>query len=176
MLTRMRTVGASIAALVLLAAIGTTLVLAQSGSDAPSDTGPVDLDTIREDAVRNLFDSDGRMVNPEHQLAVIAKEHEGGFGGYYFDKTDKSTVYVYMKDVTKTTAAEAAFRAAYSSDRQVSRVIAVQGPDRKRHIACQGIDTRGRKPHPDRSLRCGPDRRRAPDNGDAGDSRRSRGH
>ena len=127
MLTRMQTVGAAIVAFVLLAVIGTTLVLAQSGGDAPSDTGAVDLDTIREDAVRNLFDSDGRLVNPKQQLAVIAKEHEGGFGGYYFDETDKSTVYVYMKDVTKTAAAEAAFRAAYSGDRQVSRVIAVQG-------------------------------------------------
>lgn len=127
MLTRMQTVGAAIAAFVLLAAIGTTLALAQSGGDAPSDTGPVDLDTIREGAVRNLFDSDGRMINPEQRLAVIAKEHEGGFGGYYFDRTDKSTVYVYMKDVTKTAAAETAFRAAYSGDRQVSQVIAVQG-------------------------------------------------
>lgn len=127
MLTRMQTVGAAVVAFVLLAVIGTTLVLAQSGGDAPFDTGAVDLDTIREDAVRNLFDSDGRLVNPKQQLAVIAKEHEGGFGGYYFDETDKSTVYVYMKDVTKTAAAEAAFRAAYSGDRQVSRVIAVQG-------------------------------------------------
>ena len=53
--------------------------------------------------------------------------HEGGFGGYYFHDTDKSIVYVYMKDVTKTAAAEAAFRAAYSGDHQITQIIPVQG-------------------------------------------------
>ena len=127
MLTRMQTLGAVIVALALAVAIGTTLALAQSEDDAPTGTGSVDLDTIMEVAVRDMFDSDGRMINPDQQLAVISKEREGGFGGYRFDETDRSVVYVYMRDITKTEAAEAAFRAAYGGDRVVSQVIAVQG-------------------------------------------------
>ena len=60
-------------------------------------------------------------------MAKIARDHEGGFGGYYFHETDKSIVYVYMQDVTKTAAAEVAFRAAYSGDRKITQIIPVQG-------------------------------------------------
>ena len=96
-------------------------------SDSISSTTVVDLDQIREDAVRSLFDSNGKLIDPRQQLAGIAEEHEGGFGGYYFHETDKSIVYVYMKDVTKTAAAEAAFRAAYDGDHQVSQIVPVEG-------------------------------------------------
>ena len=110
---------------VLLTVLGTTVVMAQTAGEPPPRD--VDLDQISEDAVRSLLDSNGNVINPKQQLAVIAKEHKGGFGGYYFHETDKSTVYVYMKDVVEAEAAEAAFRAAYSGDRKVTQVIPVQG-------------------------------------------------
>ena len=93
----------------------------------PPDSDVVDLSQIKEEAVRNLFDSTGKRINPNRQVAKIARDHEGGFGGYYFHETDKSIVYVYMQDVTKTAAAEAAFRAAYSGDRMITQIIPVQG-------------------------------------------------
>ena len=93
----------------------------------PPDSDVVDLSQIKEEAVRNLFDSTGKRINPNRQVAKIARDHEGGFGGYYFHETDKSIVYVYMLDVTKTAAAEAAFRAAYSGDRKIAQIIPVQG-------------------------------------------------
>ncbi len=114
-------------ALLLLSGIATTVVMAQRADEPPSDTEVVDLDEIREEAVRSLFDNNGRMINPKQQLAGVAVDHEGGFGGYYFHDTDKSIVYVYMKDVTKTATAEAAFRAAYSGDHQITQIIPVQG-------------------------------------------------
>ena len=87
----------------------------------------VNLDEIKEQAVRDLFDDRGRMVNPDQRLARIAAEHKGGLGGYYFDETDRSTAYVYMLDPSQTEAAKAAFRAAYRGDRQVDRIVPVQG-------------------------------------------------
>ena len=67
------------------------------------------------------------MFDTDQRLAGIAREYEGGFRGYYFHDTDKSTVYVYMLDPTQVEAAEGAFRAAYGGKRQVTRVIPVQG-------------------------------------------------
>ena len=87
----------------------------------------VNLDEIKEQAVRDLFDDRGRMVTPDQRLARIAAEHKGGFGGYYFDETDRSTAYVYMLDPSQTEAAKAAFRAAYRGDRQVDWIVPVQG-------------------------------------------------
>ena len=87
----------------------------------------VNLDEIKEQAVRDLFDDSGRMVTPDQRLARIAAEHKGGFGGYYFDETDRSTAYVYMLDPSQTEAAKAAFRAAYRGDRQVDWIVPVQG-------------------------------------------------
>ena len=124
MLTR-RLTPFTVMSLVMLAVIGTAVVMAQTAGELPPKN--VDPDQIREDSVRGLFDSGGRMIDPEQQLADIAKEHEGGFGGYYFHETDKSIVYVYMKDIAKVEAAEAAFRAAYGGDRQITQVIPVQG-------------------------------------------------
>ena len=120
----------------LLAVIGAATAMALLG-DVPSPEREaatpspipevVDLSQIKEEAIRALFDNTGRMINPDRQLAQVAKDHEGGFGGYYFNKTDKSIVYVYMLDVTKTDAAEAAFRAAYHGDREIAQIIPVQG-------------------------------------------------
>ena len=93
----------------------------------PEGVATVNLDEIKEQVVRDLFDDSGRMVNPDQRLARIAAEHKGGFGGYYFDETDRSTAYVYMLDPSQTEAAKAAFRAAYRGDRQVDRIVPVQG-------------------------------------------------
>ena len=95
--------------------------------EPPQDSQVVDLSQIKEEAVRNLFDSDGKMIDPNKQVAKIARDHEGGFGGFYFHETDKSVVYVYMQDVTKTDSAEATFRAAYQGRREVTQIIPVQG-------------------------------------------------
>ena len=87
----------------------------------------VNLDEIKEPAIRALFDDQGRMVTPDQRLAAIAAEHQGGFGGYYFDETDRSIAYVYMQDPNQSEAAEAVFRAAYRGDRQIDRIIPVPG-------------------------------------------------
>ena len=98
------------ATVLLLTVVLATAVMAQ-GTDDPVT---VDLSDIKEDAVRQLFDDSGKMIDPNQRLAIVAQEHEGGFGGFYFHETDKSIAYVYMQDVTKTTAAEKAFNAAYN--------------------------------------------------------------
>ena len=92
-----------------------------------NDDEPVDLDEIQEDVVRDLFDENGWVLDPDQRLARIAQENEGGFGGYYFHNTDKSTVYVYMLAPTQTESAEDAFLAAYRGKHQVTQIIPVQG-------------------------------------------------
>ena len=82
---------------------------------------------IQEDVVRDLFDENGRMMNTDQRLARIAKEHAGGFGGYYFHDTDRSLAYVYMLDPDQVEAAEGAFRAAYRGQRQITKIVPVQG-------------------------------------------------
>ena len=123
-------------AVVLLVVIGTTASIALRTDDPPTNPQAVepspipdvvDLSQIKEEAVRALFDDTGRRINPNREVAEIARNHEGGFGGFYFHETDKSIVYVYMLDVTKAAAAEAAFRAAYNGDREITQIIPVQG-------------------------------------------------
>ena len=80
-----------------------------------------------EDTVRDIVDADGNIINPDAQLAAIAEEQPGGFGGYYFDETDRSIAYVYMRDITQTAAATAAFGAAYDGSRTITQIIPVQG-------------------------------------------------
>ena len=125
-MNKKRSISAAVV-LVMLAVVGTTAVIAQRADEPPPDLEVVDLDQIKEGVVREMFDSTGKMMNPDRQLAGVASDHEGGFGGFYFHETDKSIVYVYMQDVTKTAAAEAAFRAAYSGDRKITQIIPVQG-------------------------------------------------
>ena len=110
----------------ILLPVGLLLATAVMGQEG-NDSEPVDLDEIQEDAVRDLFDENGRMVNTDQRLARIAWEYESGFGVYYFHDTDKRTAYVYMLDPSQAESAEASFRAAYGGKRQVTRVIPVQG-------------------------------------------------
>ena len=126
-MNRKMTVFATIT-LVLLTVVGAIAVMAQRTHDPATNPDVVDLSQIKEDAIRNLFDSAGRMIDPKQELAKVASDHEGGFGGYYVHETDKTIVFVYMEDVTKTASAEAAFRAAYrSGSREITQIIPVQG-------------------------------------------------
>ena len=107
----------------LLALLAAATVMGQDRGDDET----VNVDDVQEDVVRDLFDKDGRMENTDQRAARIAQEYEGGFGGYYFDDTDKSTVYVYMVDPSETEAAEGAFRSFYRGGREPNRIIPVQG-------------------------------------------------
>ena len=95
--------------------------------DIRNQPTPVNLDEIPEASVRALFDGQGYSFGPDQRLAQIAKKHEGGFGGYYFDETDKSRVYVYMQDVTKTDSAASAFREFYQGQHTVTTITTVEG-------------------------------------------------
>ena len=108
--------------LILIAILATTAVLAQDGSpqaDPPGGSG--------EDTVREILDDEGNPVNPDARLAAIAEEQAGGFGGFYFDESDESIAYVYMRDITQTDAAATAFNAAYGGSRAITQIISVQG-------------------------------------------------
>ena len=93
----------------------------------PTQT-PVNLADIKEDAVRAFFDDKGHFIDPDGRLTRIAQEHEGGFGGFYFDEDDRSHAYVYMLDPNNREAAKAAFTAAYGGDSSsISKITPVQG-------------------------------------------------
>ena len=87
---------------------------------------PTPLSEVQEDAVREIYDSSGRAKNPDRGIQSISKANAGGFGGFYFDDNDPTIAYVYMLDITETTAAETAFRAAYSKDSESTRIVPVQ--------------------------------------------------
>ena len=113
--------------LVLLAAVSAAAVIAQRADKQQPGPQVVDLNQIKEKVVKDMFDSTGRIISPDGRLAKVAKDHEGGFGGFYFHETDKNIAYVYMLDITETESAEAAFRAAYNGDREITRIVPVQG-------------------------------------------------
>ena len=109
--------------LVLLAAgLLASLTMAQ-GTNDPS-AGDND---YQEEAIRRDFDEDGKRVTPDDHLSKIAREVEGGFGGYYFNETDPGHVYVFMKDTSKTKAARSAIEAAYDGDISITQISLVQG-------------------------------------------------
>ena len=108
-------------AFLVLGTLTFSAVMAQ-GTDPP-----VNVDEIQEDVVRDLFNDDGTVVNPDEKAAGIAEDKEGGFGGYYFDEADKGHVYVYMMDVSKTEDASAAFQEAYTGSRTITQITPVQG-------------------------------------------------
>ena len=90
-------------------------VPANGDSDTSAGTDPsrVDLSRVKEEAVRSILDSEGKVIDHNSRMASVANDHEGGFGGWYFSE-DRGTVYVFMMDTTKVKAAGVAFRAAYN--------------------------------------------------------------
>ena len=50
-----------------------------------------DLNEVKENAVRAILDSDGKVIDPNKRIAKAARDNEGGFGGWYFSE-DKDTV------------------------------------------------------------------------------------
>ena len=110
-----------------LVALLLALIFMGTSSTPTDNTSQVNLSDVQEDAVKELYDSSGAMINPDRQMQSIAKDNAGGYGGHYFDDDDPSTVYVYMTDVTETAAAEAAFRAAQREDEEYTNVVVLQG-------------------------------------------------
>ena len=108
--------------IVLFAAVATTIATAQKGGETPANPSE-----SPEKVVRDLVDSDGNLFGPDRQLAKIATDHDGGFGGFYFDETDSSIAYVFMTDPTEVAAAKAALRAAYDGSRNITTITPVQG-------------------------------------------------
>ena len=53
------------------------------------------VDDIPEQVVRDLLDENGYIVSPNQCTAKITEEHRGGYGGYYFDETDRAVAYAY---------------------------------------------------------------------------------
>ena len=98
-------------------------VLANGDSDTPAGTDP---SRVKEEAVRSILDSEGKVIHPNSRMASAASDHEGGFGGWYFSE-DKGTVYVFMMDTTKVTAAGEAFRAAYAGQHDPANIEVVEG-------------------------------------------------
>ena len=104
---------------VLVTAFAAAAVMAQDGSPPSGDNSP-------EKAVTDTLDDKGNIITPDQRLAKIASEVEGGFGGYYLDETDPNHAYVYMKDTSKTRAANDAAESA-PTGATVTRVTVVQG-------------------------------------------------
>ena len=126
--------GIAIAAALALSSAGSGAVVPATRQPAPvtpseirAKPTPVNLDEIREEAVRAFFDDQGNFFSPDQRLAQIAKKHDGGFGGYSFHEVDRSHVYVYVVDTSETESAEAAFRQAYNGRRSVTQITPVQG-------------------------------------------------
>ena len=122
-----RAYGLMAAIILLLSLVAAAAVIVQ-GTDGTDDGEAVNLDEVPEEAVRRLFDENGVMMNPNRRLARIAREREGGFGGFHFDGAPKGTAFVFMLDPDNRAAAEAAFHAAYvGGQREITRVVPVQG-------------------------------------------------
>ena len=110
-----------------MAEIRETAATVRAQLPAPTPTA-VNLADIKEDAVLALFDDKGHFIDPNGRLARISDEHEGGFGGFYFDEDDRRHAYVYMRDPSNVEAAKAAFTKAYGEDsRLVTKITPVQG-------------------------------------------------
>ena len=115
-----RTYALLVAMLLLIGGVLASSVMAQ-GNDGP----PADDPQYQEEAVRRLFDEDGKLQTTGGRLSKVAEDHEGGFGGFYFDGAERGKVYVYMKDPSNIDAARAAFNAAYEGRRTITRIVAV---------------------------------------------------
>ena len=110
-----------VATILLLFVVGT--VLAQEATGPPESDDPT---KVKEDAVRTILDSDGKVIDPNKTMAKAARDNEGGFGGWYFSE-DKDTAYVFMKDTSKSGAAETAFNSAYMGQHRPTNIVVVPG-------------------------------------------------
>ena len=107
----------------MIGALLSSAVMAQGQTDPPAEE-----ESHPEKAVRDLLDDEGKVVTTDDRLAKITKDHEGGFGGYYFDTANAGHAYVFMTDPTKKQAARDAFNKAYASgSRTVTQITPVQG-------------------------------------------------
>ena len=111
----------SLILLVVVSSVFAGAVLATGNNRGETDRGQV-----KEDAVKSVLDSEGRVIDPNRQMASVAGRHEGGFGGWYFSD-DKDTVFVFMQDTTETAAARSAFEAAYSGGYDPANMVVVAG-------------------------------------------------
>ena len=116
------TYGLMFAMALLVVTMVTSGVMAQDADPLAGDDP-----AAREDVTKDFFKDDGTFIHPDQKLADAAIKYEGGFGGYYFDDMDKSHVYVYMKDPTKTNKAISAFRDIYQGQHKVTTITTVQG-------------------------------------------------
>ena len=125
---RRRTYVISSALLIVLGMMGgVVFAITTHFAGAQENVEAIDLSTVQEDAIKNLYDADGRMKNPHREMQNDTKDYSGGFGGYYFDPANPTTAYVYMKDTTKAADAEDAFRAAYPNNSKYTRIMVVPG-------------------------------------------------
>lgn len=109
-------------------AVTTSAVMAQDPEQEPEsvflEDGRIDLTKIKEDAIKAMFDSDGNWINPKQKYIDAATDNPGGFGGWYREGT---VVYIWMEDPADQRSTEAAFRQAYTGDRETTAIIPVQG-------------------------------------------------
>ena len=117
-----RTYALMVVFVLLVGGLLASIAMAQGTNDPPTSDND-----YQEEAIRRQFDEDGNRVTQDDRLAKIAREGEGGFGGYYFNKTDRGHVYVFMKDTSKTKAAHSAIEAAHNGDIAITQISVVQG-------------------------------------------------
>ena len=112
-----------IPAVLLLVVLSVFAVAVLATGGTPGGDGD---DQVKEDVVQAILDDDGNVIDHNRRLAQVSSDHEGGFGGWYFSD-DKNTVYVFMKDTSKTTEARSAVEAAYVGKYTPANVVVVSG-------------------------------------------------
>jgi hypothetical protein len=112
-----------IPAVLLLVVLSVFAVAVLATGGTPGGDGD---DQVKEDVVQAILDDDGNVIDHNRRLAQVSSDHEGGFGGWYFSD-DKSTVYVFMKDTSKTEQARSAVEASYLGRHAPTNVVVVSG-------------------------------------------------
>ena len=112
-----------IPAVLLLVVLSVFAVAVLATGGTPGGDGD---DQVKEDVVQAILDDDGNVIDHNRRLAQVSSDHEGGFGGWYFSD-DKNTVYVFMKDTSKTEQARSAVEASYLGRHAPTNVVVVSG-------------------------------------------------
>ena len=60
---------------------------APRGTSTSPTGSTIDLSKVKEDAVKELYDSSGKPKNDDRDVQAISKANAGGFGGFYFERT-----------------------------------------------------------------------------------------